>query len=88
MNAQVITLPASAVATITYKKKNVVDIGSKFDGKPAGFADTRTGTYWEILPQIEGDNLKLQQCLMGWKTDAIFAAHMRALNMVKKSRAD
>lgn len=38
--------------------KGVV-IGSAFDGQQ-GFADTRSGTYWETLPKIEGDALRLQ----------------------------
>jgi hypothetical protein len=38
--------------------KGVV-IGSKFQGK-AGFADTISGVYWETMPKVEGDDLKLQ----------------------------
>ncbi len=44
------------------KKKGVV-IGSKFNGKQ-GYADTKTGEYWEVLPFIMGDDSKLQKCLL------------------------
>lgn len=44
-------------------KKKGVDLGSKFEGKQ-GFADTRTGEYWEVLPMITGDDRKLQKCLL------------------------
>lgn len=41
-----------------------VIIGSKYTGKPAGFVDTSTGVYWETLPRIEGDALKIQRALL------------------------
>lgn len=39
-------------------------IGKNFTGKHEGFADTQSGTYWESLPPITGDNLRLQQALV------------------------
>ncbi len=39
-------------------------IGSRYTGKYAGHLDTTTGTYWEALPQIGGDALALQRCLL------------------------
>ena len=41
-----------------------VEIGSRYTGKPEGFADTRTGVYWESLPRIEGDCLRIQRALL------------------------
>lgn len=43
--------------------KTPVIIGSKWTGKPAAHYDTETGTYWEMLPKVEGDALKLQKAL-------------------------
>lgn len=43
-----------------------VQLGCKFRGKPAGFADTETGTYWEVLPPITGDDARLQAGLLEW----------------------
>lgn len=41
-----------------------VQIGSKYTGKPAGFVDTTTGTYWEALPKIEGEAATIQRALL------------------------
>jgi len=41
-----------------------IQIGIKFTGKYAGHMDTTTGTYWEVLPKIEGDALYLQSRLL------------------------
>lgn len=54
-------------ATLTLavgRARTPVIIGSKHTGKYAGFADTTTGTYWEALPKIEGDALKIQRSLL------------------------
>lgn len=42
----------------------VVEIGSRYTGRHEGFADTRTGEYWESLPPITEDNLRIQQALL------------------------
>ena len=39
-------------------------IGRRYTGKYAGHVDTTSGNYWEALPQIVGDALALQQCLL------------------------
>lgn len=44
----------------TTQKWQLPRIGSKFTGKPKGCNDTENGTYWEVLPTIQGDMLKLQ----------------------------
>jgi len=50
---------ADQVAMMANRPSKGVNIGSAFEGK-AGFADTRSGAYWETLPKIEGDCLRLQ----------------------------
>jgi hypothetical protein len=42
----------------------MVQIGSKYTGKPAHHTDTQAGTYWEVLPTIEGQALALQRALL------------------------
>lgn len=42
----------------------MVHISCKFTGKYAGHMDTPSGTYWEALPKIEGDALKIQRSLI------------------------
>ncbi len=51
--AQVIKLAASKVVPQLNRKP--VEIGTHYTGKHAGFADTRTGVYWEVHAPIEGD---------------------------------
>lgn len=55
MSANVVKLPPPV--------EPAVKIGANYTGKQ-GFADTRTGEYWEVLPAIEGDDLKIQQALL------------------------
>jgi hypothetical protein len=45
------------------KQSKGVVIGSAFAGRQ-GFAETRTGTYWEAMPPITGDCLRLQRGLI------------------------
>jgi hypothetical protein len=46
------------------RTRTTVHIGLKYTGKYAGHMDTTTGTYWEALPKIEGDALKIQRSLI------------------------
>lgn len=39
-------------------------IGSKFTGESKGCKDTESGTYWEVLPTIRGDESRLQKGLL------------------------
>lgn len=85
MNAQIISLPATATAT-----KVKVNLGAQFTGKREGFACTRSGVYWESLPEIVGDALKLQKGLLKPKKGAppLADAWRQALNDVKNNRAN
>lgn len=38
-----------------------VQIGSKFTGRPQTFIDTTNGAFWEVLPKIEGDAIRIQR---------------------------
>lgn len=46
------------------RTRTTVHIGCKYTGKYAGHMDTTTGAYWEALPKIEGDALKIQRSLL------------------------
>lgn len=85
MNAQVISLPATEHKAPATPK---VELGKLYDGKPAGFACTRSGTYWESLPKIEGHALKLQKGLLKPKKGALPLIELwrKSLEDVKKSR--
>lgn len=41
-----------------------VNIGSKFTGRPQAHIDTTSGTYWEVLPKLEGDAARIQRGLL------------------------
>lgn len=41
-----------------------VAISSKFTNKPAGYANTETGVYWESMFQLTGDDVTIQQALI------------------------
>jgi hypothetical protein len=42
----------------------MVQIGSKYTGQPHQHKDTQAGTYWEVLPPVEGHALALQRALL------------------------
>jgi hypothetical protein len=52
----------------------MVCIGAKFTGKH-GFADTRTGEYWEVLPDVQGDHRLLQLALLRFPTTMRWPRH-------------
>jgi hypothetical protein len=82
MNAQVISLPSNSAANETSPAP--VHLGVKYDGKPAGFGCTRTGTYWEALPEIVNGDLKVQKGLLGWSRAEHLEAYTRVLALCKQ----
>lgn len=42
----------------------MVQIGSKFTGKPQTFYDTNNGVYWASLPKFDSSALALQSALL------------------------
>jgi hypothetical protein len=51
------------VTTLPVKQRRV-DIGAKFRGRHDGHADTRTGTYWEVLPALDWFHARLQRGIL------------------------
>jgi hypothetical protein len=87
MNAQVISLPATEHKASPTPK---VNLGGQFTGKHEGFVDSRSGVYWESLPPIQADALKLQKGLLKPKKGSLPLgdAWRKALNDVKTNRAN
>lgn len=40
------------------------ELGSKYRGRRAGYADTESGIYWEVMPLITEDDERLQKALL------------------------
>lgn len=75
-------LAASKVVPRITKKP--MEIGSQYTGKHAGFADTRTGVYWEVHAVIDGDMRLLEAALTA---DFLVQARERIARNVKALRS-
>lgn len=68
---------------VPHLNRKPVEIGTHYTGKHAGFADTRSGVYWEVHAPIEGDMRLLELALTA---DLLEQARERIARNVKALR--
>lgn len=82
--SQVIKLAASRVVPHTTKKP--MEIGSQYKGGYAGFADTRSGVYWEVHAPITGDMRLLELALTAGFLDQARERIVRNMKMLRHGK--